>query len=190
MSKKEDNVTEACFRAIDAYGTAKIFEKRLKKLEFSEKINKLMGFIAPMGVGIAVITVEVNAKLISIFTIAAGVICFVQLMISLWALINRRDTTLKQYSDSKSANYYYANKFRDIWKRYDQDEEKYAKLLERFVPLDDEQQKIDQGLLGEVSLEEKHFGMREALYQYQHKCKECGKIPDLKHPETCKIFGK
>jgi mobilome CxxCx(11)CxxC protein len=166
MSKKESDIADALKRAIYAHGTARILEKKQRKLALLRDINTLMGFIVPLGVGTVVLTVGIKELLMPKILIAAGIFSFSQLMVSLWLLIRNWNDKHDKYSKSKQKNYEYADDFIEIYIRYNDDEIKYSELLEKLKAKDAEQRKKDHDILDKLSEKEKNYGKKEAIAQY------------------------
>jgi len=176
MDKREENDRkEAWNRARYCYGTAEIFKRRQRRLSPWININKFMGFIVPLSVGSAVLTLGFDESLLHKILPIAGIFSFIQLIISLLSLIYNWDSKLESYKNSASKNMDYSEKFRNIGRRYDEDE-KYAEQLKEMILLDNVQRKIDEDM--KISAKEERFGKKQGEIQFygnseNNKSKKC-----------------
>jgi len=183
--QKNKNQIEAEDREVYCFGTAKLFEKRRKRIAFLNKLPKYIGLFIPLSLGI--IVSSDNSFLMPIFKSIAFILNTIMLVLSLWALIFDWDNRLENFTESISNNRRYYKIFKEIAERYNEDETKYANLYRETILLDDMQQAKDDK--ENFSAKEDRFIMREGLYQTQRECTVCGRIPD-KNLNNCSCCGK
>jgi len=191
MDEKEKNDRiEAWNRAVCCFGTAKIFEKRLRELDPINKRTQILGFVTPLLFGCFVMFSDKENILSNhVFLFFVAIFSFIQLFVSLWALVDNWNNKLGDYTTSISENMFYAGKFEDIGRRYSEDKDRHEKLLQETILSDDLQRKRDIKM--NISAKEIRYGRRYALSRFQRKCAECGEIPIVDSPNKncslCKI---
>jgi len=191
MGKQEkSDVRNAVDRAVYCFGTAKLFEKRRKKIGFRNKLTKYVGLLIPLSFGLFYMSLE-NSSLILTYTpilkyVALG-FNIILLFISSWALIFDWDNRLENFTESISNNRRYYKIFLEIAERYDEDIVKYANLYKETKLLDDAQQEKDEK--ENLSAEDERFIMREGLCQLHQECPKCKKIPDKGKSVKCSNCG-
>lgn len=188
--KEEKDRIEAWDRAVYCFGTAKIFEKRLKQLNILNKGAKFIGLAVPLIIGYFVMTFgKENVLSASWFLYTAAILGFVQLSISLWALVDNWDDKLQCYAEFASENIHYSDTFENIGKRYGENKVEYARLLREMIALDGKQRKLNSKM--NISRKENRYAMRYSLFQFERECVECKTIPIVDKPKRgCSICGK
>jgi len=187
---KNKDQAEAEDRAVYCFGTAKLFEKRRKRIGFLNKLTKYVGLLIPLSFSLFYMSLENSSFILTftpIFKYVALTLNVILLFISSWALIFDWDNRLENFTESISNNRRYFKIFKEIAERYNEDETKYANLYRETILLDDIQQAKDDK--ENFSAKDDRFIMREGLYQTQRECTICGKIPDI-NLKNCSCCGK
>jgi mobilome CxxCx(11)CxxC protein len=203
MGKRENDITEAINRAVECSAMASILEKRIICIDGISKKLAFMGAILPPSLGTATFKLgefgelDELGKLLAIAAdspiktaaIAAVIILgAIQTIISIYSLTHKWNDNLPIYINSKIENHKNAKKYHDIWKKYDENEEEFARQLEETNASSEMQE--EQDLKINLKEKEKRYGLRHALCQYSIACVHCGKIPDPKKPSNCSVCGK
>jgi len=203
MGKLEQEIEEeAVNKAVECYGMEKILEKRIMRIDNTNKVLAFMGAILPMFMGfISVNTNQISEwdkilellattpPLKSAFIIIISLAALIQTLISVRSIACNWNGELPKYRNSLIENHKNAEQYHKIWTRYRNDKEKYAKLLDETNKAHEAQEKID--LTINITNKERRYGKRNALYYYQIKCPICGETPKgIKTNSTCQDCGK
>jgi mobilome CxxCx(11)CxxC protein len=196
MGKRENDTIEAINKAAECLAMANIMEKRIKRIECASRILAIMGIIFPTGVGVNALedgklgellgTAAPPIKTAAIITVI--ILGITQAIISACSIACKWSDNLKTYIDSKAENHKNAEKYYNIFKRYDEDKEKYAKQLEETNASHKKQE--EQDLKITITEKEKRCGWIYALHTYRVACPDCGKIPNINQPSTCETCRK
>lgn len=76
-------------RAFFAFGTARIFERRLHRLTSLRNWITYLGIVVPLTVG--AVALSFDSKILPFFLIPAGILGVAQLALSAWSLVARWD---------------------------------------------------------------------------------------------------
>jgi len=195
MGKRENDIKEAVHKAVECFSMASILEKRIICIDRINKILAFMGILFPSGIGIAAFKGDELEKLLAVSpSIAAAIIIalfilgLVQTVISACSLACKWNDSLPIYINSKIENYKNAEKYYDIWNKYDENETEFARQLEEVNTRNRTQQEQDYKI--NLTEKEKRYGMRHALQQYKIICERCRKVPDINNPSNCSVCGK
>jgi len=201
MGKRENDIAEAVNKAVECFAMTKILEKRIKFIERINRALTITGALLPISISyIAANSDQFNelgkfkellaaaSPIEAVFIIAIGILGLFQTIVSIISLAFKWNDNLPTYINSKIENYKNAEQYCDIYTRYRDDEEKYAKQLEETNRANEAQQKID--LTINISDRERRYGKRCALYRYDIKCPECGEKPNLNKTSNCPDCGK
>jgi len=187
----ENDLTEATNRAVYCFGTAKLLEKRRKRLRFWNRINKFIGLFIPVFIGLSFMSAKDLPIIISTIMLIFPYIAFIlnasMFVISILALVAEWDAKIENYTDSISNNMQYFNIFKEILDRYYESPKEYSAKLKETTSLDNVQQKQDGR--ENFSLKEYRFITRVGLYQLHLPCPECNKVPSLEKTKNCENCG-
>ncbi len=175
-------------RCLFCFGTAAILNNKIRKLRLGNKLIKFFGLGIPLIIGGVVTSFSLNASFLPILLIVLGGFAVIQLVLSLWSLIDGWDNKIEVFSESKVKNSDYYDQFKTIASNFDSDTTKYESLYKELKIYDDIQRKSDEKIC--FSNKDKRFGMRAGLFQLQKECVSCKKIPDIKKPTKCSVCGK
>jgi len=196
MGKRENDITEAVHKAVECFSMASILEKKIRGIERTNKILDFTGILFPIGgAGVAAFNIgeladklgQLNITSPPIIT-AVFIFTIVQTIISAYSRAFKLSENYPIYVNSKTANYKNAEKYRNIWNKYDEDENKYAKQLEEVNALNEIQQEQDYKI--SLTEKEKRYGLRHALREYKIICEKCRKVPEINNPSNCDVCGK
>jgi mobilome CxxCx(11)CxxC protein len=165
-----------------AYGTARIFERRARRLELGRNWITYLGVAVPAVVGGGYLAFGKDFP--AILIVAAGILGVLQLALSLWSLVAKWDDRYAYAQRAMQVHTYLFNAWDALVKRPPADFEV------RVQHLDDEDQRQEQSdLTQNISDKEKRFAMRATLYHYGNKCARCGRQPASMTPSNCDTCG-
>jgi len=199
MGKRENDIKEAMRNAVECFAMASVLEKKTIRIDRINKTIDFMGILLPAGAGIATFSsgeiVEklgqiniISPPIITAAIAAAFIFTLIQTLISAYSRAFKLSDNLPTYTNSKIANYKNAEKYYNIWSKYDEDETEYARKLEEVNALNKIQQEQDYKI--NLTEKEKRYGLRHALRQYNIICIKCRKVPEIKNPSNCDVCGK
>ncbi|WP_430482221.1 mobilome CxxCx(11)CxxC protein [Escherichia coli] len=79
-----------------SYGTSRIFDRRMRSLDWKRKVVTFLGVFVPLMIGCAVLSFGLEAPFLPLCITIAGVASIMQLGFSLWSLVSGWD---RSYSD-------------------------------------------------------------------------------------------
>lgn len=168
-----------------SFGTARIFERRTRRLQLAQKLITFLGLLCPLAVGAIALSFSDSYKDIQPYALAiAGVLGIVQLIFSLWSLVARWDERNSYAVSSLKANTRLTTDFEDLAAAD-------TIIVERDIPrLRDEYKRQDvEDTAQNITPEEKRFAMRQTLFQYKLQCVTCGQLPTSIKPSKCDTCG-
>ncbi len=174
-------------KAIHAFGTAFIFERRGNKSRRKLRLLSFSGIALPAligGIVVAFFGFESMKTALSVLIVLAALLGTVQLVFTIWSLVAKWDDQAIYGSESSVANYEISRSFSDLAKNVPTDfDSKYSLLNVR-----NDMRSVEDGKK-EVTEPEKRMGMRAALRKYQRACVQCAKIPVDLNPTDCPVCG-
>nr|WP_252360496.1 mobilome CxxCx(11)CxxC protein [Escherichia coli] len=84
-----------------SYGTSRIFDRRMRSLDWKRKVVTFLGVFVPLMIGCAVLSFGLEAPFLPLCITIAGVASIMQLGFSLWSLVSGWD---RSYSDCMAAS--------------------------------------------------------------------------------------
>lgn len=165
-----------------ALGTAKIFERRARRLELKRNWITYLGIVVPLLVGGTALAF--GTKVLPYILVPAGLLGLLQLSLSVWSLVAKWDAQHNYALQAAQAQTRLFNAWDALAKRLPPD------LKEKVDGLDQEDQRQEQSdLLQNVSDKEKRFAMRAALYHFGNPCRRCNRKPESMKPGDCDTCG-
>jgi len=169
-------------KRFQAFGTGKIFERRVKRLERRRNWITYLGIAVPLLVGS--LGLSFGGNWVKYLAVPAGIAAAIQLILSLWSLVARWDDKYVYAVSAMQAQTKLFNSWDFLAKRQP------ANLEQRIDDLAAEDQRqetsdIAQGILPE----EKRFAMRAALYHYGLVCLACKIQPPSMKASKCDTCG-
>ncbi len=174
-------------QALHAFGTAYIFERRAKKIGSKLKILTFLGIAVPLSVGALVLSWGADSKAIPYITFLAGILGFVQLILSVWAIVAKWQDNYTYSQESTSSNYRLANKY-ELLAKYQSDDEKEQRINFDLLATESSA-RDDLDIKQGISEKEKRRGMRAALRKYKRECANCKLVPMSLEPSDCPVCG-
>ena len=176
--------TECWDKALYAFATASIYERRACSLRRKIRVLTFLGIGVPMLVGSTALSFDSADIWFRILITASSIVLIIQLMWSVWSLIARWDDNLAYALESISDNHRLAREFRELGKNPPADlETRYAimKVMDDNRRSSDEKQGITE--------KEKRYGHRAGLRQFQRACTSCNVVPNSLNSSECNICG-
>lgn len=169
-------------KAFYAFGTTKIFERRIHRLDRLRTAITYLGIVVPLLIGGAVLSFGTNWLAYAI--VPAGVVGCLQLGLSAWSLVAKWDDKHAYALGAMQAQTRLFNAWDRLAKRPPVDFE--SKVNE----LDIEDQRQEQADLSQNLLpQEKRFAMHATLYHFGNMCVRCGQKPTSMKPTDCDTCG-
>ena len=173
--------------ALKAFGTAYIFEQRVKGMKWKLRLPAFAGIAIPLIIGSVFLSFGKDFDYLDEFVIGAGVLAVVQITVSVWALIAKWEDGLAYALESASANYELSNEFKKLAKNPPTDIAEFRRPFDILETKNQARRDLDyrQG----VSDKEKHKGMRAGLRQFERPCKKCSEVPTSMKATKCPVCG-
>jgi len=174
-------------RAIYAYATGYIFQKRAEKYKKLLQLLTFLGIVVPVLIGGVVLSFGTEFKLLNVLIVIAGIAGLIQLIASVWALSADWQGNYTYSSESMSANFKLATSYATLGKTPPDDLEA-LKTQHKLLVVED-QARRDSDTKQNVTEEEKRAGTRAGLRHYQRPCVSCEKVPNSMQPTNCPVCG-
>lgn len=173
-------------RALMAFGTARVFRERMRRYRFGLRLIKFFNFGTPLATGAAILSFGGSGPLFAYAKGAAGVLLLLNIVVALWSEIM-----------DWQAKYDYARRSADMNTRLRYAYDRLAtasgvELHRRYYQLESDDIALETDDEGQdLTLTERRFGMRAALYEYQRACATCRLVPLTIVPATdCSTCGR
>lgn len=162
-------------KKFDIYGTARIFERRVRK--YKNFLNFLN--YSALGIPIVVGTIFLNyGDVHSAIKGFAYILILLQIMFFLWSIITNWN---EEYNYSVMALKRQDELFNDF-NSLDPNSLNYENDLKSL--LDREKRYSSEDISKSISEEERRFATRQALYYFKYECDRCNQIPITIKPDT------
>jgi len=188
-SISQDKRRESNDSALSHFGVAYIFEKRAKSLRKHIQVLTFLGIAVPASVGAIVLKgpLSLSQSQQQIIFGIAGLLAFLQFIITIWSVVTKWNDNLAFYLESKSSNYRLASEYKRLanstgWSP-EEFEMRYQVLEAEGNIRTNQDDKID------LDEKEKRMGMRAGLREFQRPCAGCEKIPKDMKPTNCSVCG-
>jgi mobilome CxxCx(11)CxxC protein len=180
--------TKCWQRAVDAFGTGKVFAERAKQYRWKLNVLAYLGIAVPASIGIAVLTYGVEARYLPFLIAIAGVLTVIQLFISILSVVNAWPVELEYANESAAENLALADKYESLGQTASHPPADLKLQFDRLVTQDEARSKQDsKRSLSEKVLRKAHrFGLR----QYQRQCAGCKQSPIDMKSTNCGICGR
>jgi mobilome CxxCx(11)CxxC protein len=162
-------------RAVDAFGTAVIFQRRARKYRRLVRLLTFFGIAIPGAIGGIVLANLFQKNLLEQLIYVAGALGVIQLVFSFWSVVANWPESLEYSSASGADNSRLSNQLNALAKQAANPpadlDVKYAEL----VALDEAQNALDNKR--DITDGEKIYGHRAGLRQFMWACQACGQVP-------------
>lgn len=185
---KFDAVRSDCWvRALQAFGTAHVFELRASKVGRLLRLVAFVGLMVPVVVGGFALSYGASFVALPVVIIVGSAIGIVQLAISLWSLVASWLESYAYAIESVISNKSLYLRFRDLGRN---PPDGYSDLVAQFRLLQvEDDARREQDYKREISEPEKRRAMRAGLRELGRACVSCDKIPTDMNPTKCGVCG-
>jgi mobilome CxxCx(11)CxxC protein len=169
-------------KAFYAYGTGQIFERRMRLLKGWRATIVYLGIGVPGLVGF--VALSFGKQWVTYLEAVAGIVLAFQFAISLWSVVDNWDERYAYALAAARANMRLFTEWDSVAKLPPDDVEAHVKEL------DAENNRQDAADLGQaISVKEKRYGMRSALFYFRKVCATCNQMPMSLKPLNCDTCG-
>lgn len=177
---------EAWDRALAAVATARIFERRSRKLRQKLRLLSFIGLLGPLLVGALALSYGVGFSPLPLLIAIASAVAVLQAAISLWSVSANWSGSLEVALHSIIVNRELFDRFSELGRSTLIESELRVELTV-LKSRDDAQRSVD--LQQEITEVEKRFGMRSALIRLRRTCVQCADVPSSMNPTNCGVCG-
>ena len=183
----KDQIRQKCWdKALEAYGTGYIFEKRANKLRYQLRILTFLGIVVPLMAG-AIVLAFGQVVLSPFILIPAGILGIIQVVGSLWSLVARWDDDYSYSIESLNSNYRLSNNYQRL---AENPPGSSSELQIQFDLLDREDEfRSAEDYKQAISEKDLRKGMRAALRKFKRQCAGCRQVPISMKSSDCPICG-
>ena len=183
-----DAIRKQCWtEAVHCFATAFVFEDRARRLKKRGRLLTFLGIVLPASVGATAAAFGLDSPMAAgVLTWTAGV-GVVQLIGSIWSLVNRWDDDFAYFQEAHSANRVFFDRFCKLAKNPPEKVEDASRQLE-LIEVESNARSITDEKQG-FSEDEKRMGMRAALRELGMKCAGCDVVPKTMDPSNCGVCG-
>jgi mobilome CxxCx(11)CxxC protein len=115
MNNEKDELRKQSWdKALYAFATGRIFEKRANKQRQKLQVLTFLGILAPLLLGAIVLSFGNNTKLVDSLIIPASILGIIQLIGSVWALVAKWNDEYAYSLESVADNYAISNRFKGL----------------------------------------------------------------------------
>jgi mobilome CxxCx(11)CxxC protein len=173
-------------KALYAFATGYIFEKRANKQRRKLRALTFLGILVPLSVGSIVISFGCNTRLVGSSIIVAGILGTVQIIGSGWALVAKWDDEYAYSLESAADNHNISVKYKELGENPPSPME--FKIRYGLINAIDEIRNANDYKHG-ITDKEKRMGQRAALKQFSRACGACHEVPRSMKPTKCDACG-
>ncbi|MGC8343627.1 mobilome CxxCx(11)CxxC protein [Pantoea ananatis] len=171
-----------------AYGTARIFDKRMRALDWKRKTVTFLGVLVPLMIGGSALSFGLSAAFLPILITIAGILTLIQLAFSLWSLVAGWDRSYSDCIASVKENTSIYNQAEKIVKKIGHIDKSLLESL--YEELKEKYERREQGDLSlVVNDKELRFANRMACFHYKKECHICKKVPAALKAGNCDGCG-
>jgi len=174
--------------AFHSYGTAYIYGQRAKAIEKRLTLITFLGIVVPIIVGGIVTSYGTESSVLKYAIIAAAPLSLIQLIISVWSIVDKWNEKSSYFLESQIDNFSYSDRFQSLAKFPPQTYEELKTETEK-IGLQKQNRDIQDSKYS-LTDAEKRKGMRFALRKFRRECTGCNQIPKSMESTDCDICGK
>ena len=175
---------EAQKKKREAYGTSQIFRNRANFYRMGQRWLTFLGIAVPVLVGGVVLSFSNYTGLLPFLLPIVGIVSVTQLVLSVWALVNKWDDSYEYSVKSQDRNAELEFNWQTIAELPDGEIELHYESL-RLANAQQAQEDDRQN----VSQKERRRAMLATLFKYQTACAVCKKVPKSIKPSNCDCCG-
>ncbi|MDE1495940.1 hypothetical protein KKJ25_13590 [Xenorhabdus bovienii] len=187
MDEKQTRAEVAYIEFI-SYGTSRIFDRRMRSLNWKRKVVTFLGVFVPLMIGGAVLSFGLEASFLPLCIAIAGLASIVQLGFSLWSLVSGWDRSYSDYMASVKENTAIYNLAGSVRKKIGKlDEAKLEILIDDLTGRFERRESEDLALC--VNDKEFRYANRESCFYFKKNCHVCKTVPLTLTPGKCACDG-
>ncbi|WP_256852116.1 mobilome CxxCx(11)CxxC protein [Pantoea sp. Fr+CA_20] len=172
----------------EAFGTAKIFERRKNVLGLPRMLLTFFGIAVPLTVGSTALSFGLDSKVFPYLLSLLGFVSTIQIITALWSIISKWDDKYIFYNESQKENTSIYNEARKAKEDANEQNKKDSALKLKELQLKSEnRERLD--LDYSISDAEKRYATRARNLYYKVHCHVCQKIPKSMTPDNCDGCG-
>jgi mobilome CxxCx(11)CxxC protein len=181
-------IGECTKAAINCFGTAAIFERRVNSLRSKTRFLTFLGIALPVTVGATAGAFTLDSKITGTVLIVSTIVSIPLAIFSVWSLVARWDDSLSYYLESKSDNELLAKQFRRLSSDPNIDQQSFQQQFSVLDAQNESRKKQDDKY--PLTEKENRRGMRIALRNYSYPCAACQIIPISLVSTSCPVCGQ
>ncbi len=171
-----------------SYGTSRIFDRRMRSLDWKRKVVTFLGVFVPLMIGCVVLSFGLEAPFLPLCITIAGVASIMQLGFSLWSLVSGWDRSYSDCMASVKENTAIYNLAGSVRKKIGKlDEAKLEILIDDLTEKFERREQEDLTLC--VSDKELRYANRMSCFYFKKKCHICNVVPLTLKPGKCVCDG-
>ncbi|WKA63973.1 mobilome CxxCx(11)CxxC protein [Pectobacterium aroidearum] len=185
---EEKNRAEVAHTEFISYGTSRIFDRRMRALDWKRKVVTFLGVFVPLMIGGTVLSFGLEASYLPVCIAIAGMASIVQLGFSLWSLVSGWDRSYSDYMASVKENTAIYNLAGSIRKKIGKlDEAKLEILIDDLRERFERREQEDLALC--VNDKELRYANRVSCFYFKKNCYVCNTVPRTLKPGKCTCDG-
>lgn len=160
-------------KLFNTFGTARIFEKRVKNYALLIKLLNFLGLAIPILIGLIYLAIGSVDDVVKSWAIFLGA---VQILVFLWSIIDKWDDKHQYSILALQRQDELFTELSDL----DQQDKNFQTLFDRL--LEKERRYKQDDISKSISNKEIRYGTRKSLYRFQVTCQMCNEIPQTEKP--------
>ncbi|MGA0588851.1 mobilome CxxCx(11)CxxC protein [Dyella sp. KRB-257] len=184
-----DKICAECWnRAIDCYGTGKIFIERANRYRKLLDFISYLGIAVPALVGGIVLAYGAHASYLPLIFFAAGLLGLAQLLLSIASVVRSWPSELEYAHESASANFFLSEEFKRLGSTATSPSPDLQAKSNELIAKDEARRQQD--IKKTVTDKELRKGHRHGLRYFQRACVECKQVPRDIISTDCNVCGR
>ena len=177
---------ESSIEALHCFATAHVFEVRANILRQRIRMLTFLGIVVPATVGLTFMSFGGNSMLTTALVVLGSLLLILQLIGSVWSLVQRWDDNFAYALESMSANRSFHEQFKEL--ASDALGEAEANLRYQLLQRESQARSKEDEKQG-FTENEKRMGMCAGLRHLQRECAACHQVPTSMTPTACSVCG-
>lgn len=172
--------------ALQAFGTAAIFERRAIRTARKLRVLMFLGLAVPVTIGGLVAAFGAHFAALETLLVIGGLVAACQAIWSLWAIVAGWDSILAYSRESHTDNIGLYKRFLDLAQSNGATD---IEVRLRVLEAENNAREV-QDQQRDIGDDEKRFGMRSALRQLRRACVACKQVPTSMEASQCGVCGR
>jgi mobilome CxxCx(11)CxxC protein len=162
-------------RALDAYATAAIFERRARKYRRLVRWLTFVGLLIPVAIGGIALASYKDPRYLDEAVLIGATVGVIMGVFSLWSVVANWPENLDYSSASNADNHRLSDQLKALARQAATPPADFEIRYKELTTLDEVQNVAD--IRRDISDGEKIYGHRAALLQFKRQCDVCGETP-------------